>query len=103
MSSNLTACERLAAEAAQSFLRYALDSLDRAEHFAATARLPETYLELRAARESLIRAADRLTRAADTAVPLAWETCAKGDGASSAPAAKTHDKHRAGREKHQGA
>lgn len=70
--------ERVADEAALAFLRYALDSLDRAEHFAATGGRPETYLKLRAARELLNQAADQLTLAAGTAVPLVWQTYVHG-------------------------
>ncbi|HVU37169.1 MAG TPA: hypothetical protein VHC95_02445 [Opitutales bacterium] len=78
MSKTNPSFERVADEAALAFLRYALDSLDRAEHFAATGGRPETYLELRAARELLNQAADRLTLATGTAVPLAWQTYVHG-------------------------
>jgi hypothetical protein len=87
MSAKLTPAECVAAEAAFGFLRHALDSLEYAEHFAATARLPEAYAELRAARQSLNQAADRLNAAAQTVIPMVRRTYLHGKTDSAAPIA----------------
>jgi len=78
MTSMLTPYECLAAEATLAFLRCTADSLDSAKHFAATAGRPETYSELQAASAALERAADRLTRVANSVIPLVRQTCSTG-------------------------